>query len=223
MQTCRTLGITVGNALPVLSQLAFSRVLHRLRHQGKLNDEEWEHRRCQPMHYAGPVNYRPYLDRAWYGGGGADEVCIAITFYTLVLPFMPVPVSLALDETGAPPLHTLLSPARFLARARMARVQSKKLLAHPLMHEFHALRLTMGHERARTAAMAWRAKQQGRDVPAPAAQEPGKFASFAPCVFSNGGSSLGGVRIPSSTSKPFTLLTRCIARPPHPRRIPSLI
>ncbi|EKM60582.1 uncharacterized protein PHACADRAFT_246598, partial [Phanerochaete carnosa HHB-10118-sp] len=191
-QTCRALGITVGNALPVLSQLAFARVLHRLRRQGKISDAEWEYRAQQPMHYTGPVNYRPYLDRGWYDAGGADEVYIAISFYTLTLPFMPRPASPDMDATGAPPLKALLSPARFLARARMARAQSKSLLSHPLLHEFHALRLPTRNERTRTAALAWRARQEGRDVAPPAvAAEAGRFTDLAPCVFSNGGASMG--------------------------------
>lgn len=196
MAACRLLGITLGNALPVLSQLAFARVLYRLRHAGQITDAEWDRRLRQPMHYTGPMNHRPYLEREWYTGGGAAEVCIAISFYTLVLPALPRPNSPALDTTGAPPLAALLTPARFRARAQMARAQTKALLAHPLLHELHALRLPIRNARTYAAALAWRAghKQAApapNPTPAADSQQAGRFADLAPCVFSNGGASLG--------------------------------
>lgn len=190
---CRSLGLTLGNALSVLSQLAFARILYRLRHQGKVSDEEWDHRLKQPMHYAGPVNFRPYLDQDWFRAGGASEVCIAISFYSLVLP--PMPRSSAIDETGAPPFSALLSPARFLARARMARSQSKGLLGHPLMHELHMLRMPERVGRTRAAVIAWRANQAGEVV------QTGTFNNSGAVVFANGGASLGDVRYLSSHTK----------------------
>jgi hypothetical protein len=176
----------------VLSQVAFARVLHRRRNKGQIDDDEWEHRLQQPMHFTGPVNFRPYLDPDWYRSGGADEVCLSITFYTLVLPFMPR--SSSVDDTGAPSFSSLLSPARFLARARLARVQGQGLLGHPLLHEFHLLRLPERCLRARAAAMTWRAIQAGQGVP-PIDSQPGVFKDVAPVVFSNGGASLGSVRL----------------------------
>ncbi|KAL5485657.1 hypothetical protein ACEPAI_6698 [Sanghuangporus weigelae] len=99
LDKCRELGITFGNALPVLSQLAFTRVLYRCRREGsplrrrshEVSDIEWEYRRVQPMHFAGPLNLRPYLDRRWYDAGGASNVCMAVGSYHIVLPCMPTP------------------------------------------------------------------------------------------------------------------------------------
>ncbi|KAL5503782.1 hypothetical protein ACEPAH_7853 [Sanghuangporus vaninii] len=99
LEKCRELGITFGNALPVLSQLACTRVLYRCRRKSsssrrrlpEISDTEWEHRRIQPMHYAGPLNLRPYLDRRWYVAGGASNVCMAVGSYHIVLLCMPTP------------------------------------------------------------------------------------------------------------------------------------
>ncbi|GJE91990.1 hypothetical protein PsYK624_081430 [Phanerochaete sordida] len=193
MRTCRAWGLTLGNAHPVLSQLAFARLLHRLHAQGTLSDADWETRLRQPMHYTGPMNYRPYLDSAWYKSGGAEEVCIAISFYTLTLPSLPRAPTSPPDATGAPPFHALLSPARFRARAQAARAQSKALAAHPLLHEFHALRLTLRNARTRTAALALREGRPASGLsPLPGvAPSAGRFAELPPCVFANGGASLG--------------------------------
>ncbi|EJD06372.1 uncharacterized protein FOMMEDRAFT_165199 [Fomitiporia mediterranea MF3/22] len=107
IKTCGTLGITFGNALPVLSQLSQTRILYRHRRGNRANyphmesrDEDWEYRRIQPMYYPGPISLRPYLDRSWYEGGGKSEVCVAIGFANVVLPAMPSP---------KPPLQVELS------------------------------------------------------------------------------------------------------------------
>ncbi|KAL5526131.1 hypothetical protein ACEPAG_7469 [Sanghuangporus baumii] len=99
LDKCRELGITFGNALPVLSQLAFTRVLYRCRRESsssrrrpdEVSDIEWEHSRVQPMHFAGPLNLRPYLDRKWYDAGGASNVCMSVGSYHIILPCMPTP------------------------------------------------------------------------------------------------------------------------------------
>lgn len=154
IRSCRARGITFGSALPVLSQLAISRVLHRRRFRvdenGKplIDDEEWEYRRRQPMHFGGPVNFRPYLNRGWYESGGAGEVCLAITFSFSVLPSMPAQdakyaIAMGGDETrsdNAPSFSALLSPERFLYRALLANAQTKAQLKHPLFFEIHNAR-----------------------------------------------------------------------------------
>ena len=82
----------------------------------------------------------------------------------------------------------------------MARAQAKALAAHPLLHEFHALRLVLRNARTRAAALAAR---EGRAVaglsplPGVAPRDAGRFAELPPCVFANGGASLGDVRPPS--------------------------
>ena len=94
VRNCRSLGITFGNALPILSQIAHARVLHRRRFPSDasdpaIGDEEWAFRRIQPTHFGGPLNLRPYLERSWYERGGAEEVLLAISFFFLELPFLP--------------------------------------------------------------------------------------------------------------------------------------
>lgn len=190
-QGCHCMGVTLGSALPVLSEIAFARVLHRLHRRGQISDEEWEQRRRQPMHFSGPINYRPYLDRDWLRTGGWNEVCIAISYYSFVLPFMPT--SSAVDDSGAPPFAALLSPARFLIRARIAVKEAKYQLAHPLIDEFHLLLMPKRYRQRRATAMAYRARQAGKPLPEDAPR-PGSFEAWAPCVVANGGASLGNVR-----------------------------
>lgn len=93
--SCRSQGITFGNALPVLCQVAHARVLHRRRYPANstlpsIGEEEWDHRSVQPSHFGGPMNLRPYLDGQWLAEGGANEVCLAISFYFTHLPFLPM-------------------------------------------------------------------------------------------------------------------------------------
>ena len=221
---CRSLNVTFGNALPVLSQLAMSRVLNRLRHKGQISNQDWEDRLREPMHFTGPINYRPYLDNSWYKTGGVDEVMIAISFSALTLPSMPT--SSVLDSTGAPPFSALFSPARFLARAQLAKARWQTLLKHPLLHEFHVNRLPARNERTRANAIAWRAAQNGKEPPklTELPKMAGQFSNIAPCVFTNGGASLGNVRLilPHSSSL-NKVLTSFIAGPPYSAQVPAAL
>jgi hypothetical protein len=63
LSSCRTQAVTFGDVLPVLGQVAMSRVLHRRRARGEIDDEEWAHRLRQPAHMWGVVNLRPVLDQ----------------------------------------------------------------------------------------------------------------------------------------------------------------
>ncbi|KAE9404532.1 hypothetical protein BT96DRAFT_989351 [Gymnopus androsaceus JB14] len=109
LRGCKDLGITFGNAHPVLGQIAATRVLLRRRlrtlarrkkqlddanstlsKEEDIDDDEWTYRRRQPMLTAGPANLRPYLDREWYAAGGAENVSLSITFFFFTLPFMPL-------------------------------------------------------------------------------------------------------------------------------------
>lgn len=188
---CHSLGVTLGNALPVLSQVAFARVLHRMHRKGQLSDEELQHRRTQPMHFISPLNYRPFLDKAWNKAGGAMDICIAIGWYNYTLPFMPS--SGTVDETNAPPLSSLLSLPRFLARARMVRKDVRRFFRQPLLHELHLLRLPERSRRRREAVLARRAIQDGENVVENNRQLADLFAETEPCIFSHGGGSLGNV------------------------------
>lgn len=191
LKTCRALGITFGNALPVLSQIAHARLLHRLHHQGKIAAEEWAYRRTQPMHFTGPINIRPYLDREWYQSGGAHEVVLAIGFWNTILPLMPV--SSVVEEDGTPPFTSLLSNEQFIHRARLAKEQQTQTLKHPLLHELHELRMPNRVRSTRGLTEMWQAQVDGREYAGNEAHFGGSFRTMGACVFSNGGSSLGNV------------------------------
>ena len=191
-KACRVLGITLGGAIYVLSQVAFSRILYRRHTQGQLSDEEWERRRREPMYFTMPINYRPFLDHGWYKSGGALDVFCAISFNALSLPFMPTSTN-TVDETGAPPFSALLSTARFMARAKTAQTQTVALLKHPLLHEFHLLRLDQKWRQRRGLTMALRAKQAGGEPNGLTTGPAESFESWMPGVITHGGGSLGDV------------------------------
>ena len=154
---CREAGITFGHALSVLSQLAHARVSQRLYVQGALSEAEWNHQIRQPMHQSGPINLRPYLDQEWLSTGGAERVCMAVSFYRSTLPAMPVARegSRVLEN---PPFDAFLSSARFFHRCRMVKKQTIDLLAHPLHTEFAHLLRPARLETSRSSALNWRAQ-----------------------------------------------------------------
>ncbi|GJE91993.1 hypothetical protein PsYK624_081460 [Phanerochaete sordida] len=197
-QGCHALGLTLGSALPVLSALAFARVLHRLHARGALSSADLARRRREPMYFSGPISFRPFLDRAWLRAGGWNEVCIAISYYGFTLPFMPGGAGDD-DGSGAPAFAQLLSPERFVLRARRAAAQARDQLAHPLLDEFHLLLMPKRSRQRRAMALAWRARQAGRPPPADAPQGD-TFEDWAPWVVANGGASLGNrdLLIPAS-------------------------
>ncbi|KAF8515960.1 hypothetical protein JB92DRAFT_2912691 [Gautieria morchelliformis] len=166
LKSCRQAGITFGHALPVLVQLAYARILHRLYAQGALSEAEWTHRIAQPMHFSGPLNLRPYLDPEWLATGER-----AVN----TLPAMPVARtlprgSLALEN---PPFDTLLSKGRFLHRCRIAKKQTSDFLNHPLQTEFAQILRLPKLRKARSNALNWRTQlaatrtkgTQGRNLP----------------------------------------------------------
>lgn len=164
----------------------------RLKADGDLiiDDDEWEYRRVQPMHFSGPVNFRPYLDRDWFNRGGASEICLAITFSYSSLPFMPSK-ELLQDGPDTPSFTDLLSPARFVYRSRLAQAQVEAQLRNPLFHELHNAQTPHRVLLTRTAGLAWRAKKAGD--PSSPKEVPSTF-NHRSCVFTNGGASLGSVR-----------------------------
>lgn len=74
LAACRANGVTFGLLLPVLGQVALSRLLHRRVKRGSLSLEEWETRKRLPMHGGGPVNLRPSVVADWQQAGGHTEV-----------------------------------------------------------------------------------------------------------------------------------------------------
>ena len=199
IQSCRRHNITFGNALPVLCQLAHSRLLHRLHYNSgaspRISNEEWKHRVAQPMHFAGPMNFRPYLDKDWYSNrGGIREICLAITFSHYVLPRMPVSL-LSADEWGAevPPFNSLLSRARFVQRSHLIRSQAAALTQHPLMHEFHEIIAAGRIAAAREGALAYKEKEKRGQLMDRGDSEAVSIVTNSDCVLANDGSSLGNV------------------------------
>ncbi|KAM5531070.1 hypothetical protein V8D89_015290, partial [Ganoderma adspersum] len=53
LAACRAHKVTFSTVIPVISQLAITRMLHRRYLRGDLPADEWEHRRRQPMHFGG--------------------------------------------------------------------------------------------------------------------------------------------------------------------------
>ena len=192
LATCRKLGITFGNALPVLSQLAHSRILHQLRFkEGTISGSDWDFRLKQPMNYAGPLNLRPYLDQDWYKSkGGNGEICISISYYNFVLPSLPTSyLPPEVWDGEFPPFDTLLSKERFLHRSRMIRQQTLALVKHPLFVDITACYTPARVTNSRNMGLSWRAGEPIKtDTPKGAS-----VAEDAPFVVSNGGASIGNV------------------------------
>lgn len=118
-----------------------ARVLHRRYLRGEISEDEWEWYRTQPFHSAGPINFRPFLDREWYESGGAEVVMMGIGFYFVTIPSIPTVSDGWLSqyqselEDGTPPFSALLPQDRFLRRAQEVKKQLKQMLAHPLLFE----------------------------------------------------------------------------------------
>jgi len=156
----------------VISQIAHARLYHRLYAQGFMSQSEWDHRKVEPMHFLGPMNIRPYLDKEWLASGGHSRGCIAISFFPVTLPHMPIAKdSLWNKHTNpAPPFHALLSRKRFLFRCKLAKEQGRKTLNHPLTLEFTEISRRQAIEKSKGIAMKWLVsdgshKQSGITVP----------------------------------------------------------
>ena len=166
MKNCRKLGLTMNNVLPVLGQVAITRSLCRRYIRGDIDAEEWEFRKREPMPIAGPLSLRPFLDKQWYDGGGASNVCLAIGNFFYRLPFMPLGAARHIAPGDKLPTYNdLLSPGRFLLRSQSLRKQAAQLMEHPLFHEIAWARIPERGRRGRETALAWvNAPPQDQDV-----------------------------------------------------------
>ncbi|RPD66133.1 hypothetical protein L226DRAFT_609032 [Lentinus tigrinus ALCF2SS1-7] len=167
---CKRHKLTFGAVIPVISQLAITRMLHRRYLRGELSEDEWEYRRRQPMHFGGPINLRPYMDDEWQRKGGATEVALAIDYYECTLPFMPTPFGIRRDEgvprvDGAPPYSALMSQGRFFHRSRLFRAQLQRRVSHPLMMDIALARQPNYVMRKKTNVCHWIAAQKGEPLP----------------------------------------------------------
>lgn len=141
------------------------------------------------MHFDGPLNLRPFLDRDWYEAGGASEVFVATGFYSYTLPYMPTSEA-GMDhwEDGAPPFSALLSKERFILRSHNIKKQATALMKHPLFYEFNALRTQGLSRHNKLVGLRWRGTQSGDNVPV-TEEDPSNTAPIS----ANGGSSIGNV------------------------------
>ncbi|KAI1795882.1 hypothetical protein LXA43DRAFT_989906 [Ganoderma leucocontextum] len=196
LATCRKHGVTFGTVIPVISQLAITRMLHRRYLRGDMPRDEWEYRRRQPMHFGGPVNLRPYMDADWQRKGGATEVALAIDYYECTLPFMPSPFGSRKDDgvprdQGAPPFAALMSRVRFLHRGQLCRQQLRRIMSNPLAMDIASARQPTWVHRKKVMATHWLAEQKGEplpELPMPVHSRDGVPADF---VLANGLSSVG--------------------------------
>ena len=132
LAACREKNITLTMALPVIAQLATSRILHKQYSEGRMTHEEWEHRKREPMHFFLPVSLRPYLNQEWVERGGLAEVFLSVNLFYCTLPFMPTAPEGAYDATGR---KILLSDGRFLLRCNLIKQQMASYMQHPLFLE----------------------------------------------------------------------------------------
>ncbi|KAI0374887.1 hypothetical protein BV20DRAFT_1010609 [Pilatotrama ljubarskyi] len=222
LDSCRRNRVTFGSVIPVISQMAFTRFLHRRYLRGDIPEEEWEYRRRQPMHYGGPLNLRPHLDEEWQRKGGASEVSIMIDYYDCTLPFMPSPYGTRKDASvprvdGAPPFSALLSRARFFYRAKLARQQLARAVKHPLLLEIAHARQPLYLLRKKRIVTHWQASLKGE--PLPDYPELDTLDAVAPdFCFTGGVSSVGDMTLvlpsnyPLPSSHPLSIKTPQVQR-----------
>lgn len=185
---CRQKRITLGNAFPVLLQLAHARLTHRLYAEGSITQEEWDHRTTEPTYFFGPFNLRPYLDPEWLRNGGSTRCCIAVSWYETILPHMPVARLANGRVLKKPKFDSLLSEKQFLQRCQTCKRQSKNFFQHPLLVEFAELSRSGVLRRSKILADRWRALL-----------EPGKkglVEMYKPdFIYANGCSNVGDVSL----------------------------
>ncbi|KAF5380923.1 hypothetical protein D9615_004016 [Tricholomella constricta] len=186
IQNCRANGLTFGNAFPVLAQVALTRVLCRRYIRGDIDIEEWEYRKKEPMVTGGPLSLRSFLDPEWYDRGGSTNVSLAIGFFSLRLPFMPLgAVANIAPGDDLPNFQDLLSFPRFLLRSRSIRKQSASLTKHPLFLYISMSRSQASVDRLKDVATNWKDMEGQIAAPIPVTdQHP---------VLTHGGSSFGNV------------------------------
>ncbi|GJJ11420.1 hypothetical protein Clacol_005653 [Clathrus columnatus] len=155
LMVCRQKGITLGNAFPVLLQLAHAKLTHRLYAERLLTQSEWENKMVEPTYFGGPFNLRPYLNPEWFQNGGSARCCIAVSLYFTTLPRMPISRLENGEVHGNPSFCSLLSKQQR---------QSKQYFKHPLLVEFTQLLAHRVLQRSKILADRWRALlQSGRN------------------------------------------------------------
>jgi hypothetical protein len=196
-------GITVGNALPVLAQAALARILCRRYVRGEIGPEEWEFRKKEPYHTAGPINLRPFLDKAWYKAGGHSNVSVNVAYFYFTLGFVPLgPRNLAPGDS-VPEFSELMSPARFLLRCNTMKKLAFRYLNHPLFFEVGAARLAGKIPRQKMVAAKWEKDPTSFVRPGEVEDNNASPAEQAKrgTVMAHGWSTFGSVTVPVDCSK----------------------
>lgn len=187
------MGVTFGTAYPIIAQVAAARLLLRHYLAGKIDEEEWDFRKKEPMYSVGPFNLRPLLEPKWLAAGGMDHVCVAIDFYFYSISFLPLGSNANLKPGMAlPEVGDLLTRDRFRYRAKVVQKQAKAILKNPLCLEIgdSMMRQRRRVERAREEALAWKESDQTMRPLERVGSPMEQAAGFVVC---NGGSSLGNV------------------------------
>ena len=153
--------------------------------------------RTQPFHSAGPINFRPFLDREWYENGGAEMVMLGINFYFIPIPSIPTLPDEWLAqhqselEDGTPPFSALLSRDRFVRRAQGVKNEFKYMLTHPLLFEIATAPSPERAVAGKAAAEKWKKLQAGERLGELDKSALGFLADDY--LFHMGGASLGNV------------------------------
>ncbi|KAJ8496473.1 hypothetical protein ONZ51_g1056 [Trametes cubensis] len=192
LDACRRHKVTFGAAIPVISQMALTRFLHRRFLRGDLTLDDWEHRRRQPMHYGGPLNLRPYLDEAWQRAGGRDGDLAHDRLLRLLAAIHARPVWCAQGRGRAPRG----------GRVRSIRTQLVRTLKHPLLPEIAYARQPLYVLRKKMIAAHWEAMSKGE--PLPEFPELTKLdAAPSDFVFTGGVSSVGDMSLIMPSNYPL--------------------
>lgn len=126
---CRQHKVGLGDLQTALARIAFARMMHRFRLDGRIDDAEWDVRRKLPIYMGAPLNIRPFC-------GEQAGVQIAIGTRLGILPAMPTVAS----RDRMPELHELASSARLVRHARLLTRQRLDTANHPLEREIMCIR-----------------------------------------------------------------------------------
>lgn len=191
LNNCRQLGHTFGVVLPVIGQVALTRILCRKHVCGEIGEAEWEFRKREPMISGGPFNLRPFLDKEWYEKGGDTNASLATGSYSYNLGYMPLGAANNISPGAPVPSYSdLLSDRRFAYRCTLIRKQAELVLRHPLRYEIGIPRLITRRRFSTGIAKTWRQHvHKGVDHKLLFVQE----QAAAGVVYTHGGSSFGTV------------------------------
>ncbi|KAG6810191.1 hypothetical protein H0H92_012955 [Tricholoma furcatifolium] len=183
---CRKHRITLGNALPVLGQVALARVLCRRYICGAMSAEEWNFRKREPTITGGPLNLRPFLNRVWYQNGGSTNVALVIGFFQYQLPFMPLGSAANISRgDNLPSFQELLSFPRFIYRSQIIQKQAQYHFTHPLFAFIAGTRSAPSIAKFKEVGQTWKDKQTQVATPIPVMEQNP--------VYAHGGSSIGNI------------------------------